>query len=84
MKIGTLALLFILIIGAYFIGVNQDDTYTGKFEVYTICPGDTIWSIAENIDGDTEKIVYLIRKDNNIQDCGNLQIGQQILLREEY
>lgn len=83
-NIGTIALLFILIIGAYFIGANQEKAYTGEYKTYTISRGDTIWSIAEDIDGNTEQIVYLIRKDNGIKDCGTLQIGQEIQLRVEY
>lgn len=56
----------------------------GKYNTYTICPDDTIWSIAEEQGDNTKKIVYTIIKDNNIKDCGNLKIGQQIILREEY
>lgn len=83
-NIGTIALILMLVIGAYFIGANREQAYEGEYKTYTIMPNDTIWSIAEDIDGNTEQIVYLIRKDNNISDCGNLQIGQEILLREEY
>lgn len=83
-NIGTIALILMLVIGAYFIGANQEKAYTGEYKTYTICKGDTIWNIANELDGNTEQIVYLIRKDNNISDCGNLQIGQEIQLRVEY
>lgn len=83
-NIGTIALILMLVIGAYFIGANREQAYTGKYKTYTICKGDTIWNIANELDGNTEQIVYLIRKDNNISDCGNLQIGQEIQLRVEY
>lgn len=83
-NIGTIALILMLVIGAYFIGANREQAYTGEYKTYTICPGDTIWSIANDIEGNTEQIVYLIRKDNGIKDCGSLQIGQEILLRKEY
>lgn len=84
--IGTLALIFMLVIAAYFVGVNyaKEDVYMGRYTAYTIMPNDTIWSIANDFDGNTANIVYTIRKDNGINDCGNLQIGQQIMLREEY
>lgn len=83
-NIGTIAVILMLIIGAYFIGANREQAYTGEYKTYTICRGDTIWSIANGLEGDTEQIVYLIRKDNSIKDCDNLQIGQQIMLRVEY
>lgn len=83
-NIGTIALILMLVIGAYFIGANREQAYTGEYKTYTICKGDTIWNIANELDGNTEQIVYLIRKDNNISDCGNLQIGQEIQLRVEY
>lgn len=83
-NIGTIALTFMLVIGVYFIGANQEKPYGGEYKTYTICRGDTIWNIAEDIEGNIEEIVYLIRKDNRIEDCGNLQIGQQIQLRVEY
>lgn len=83
-NIGTIALILMLVIAGYFIGANQNEVYEGEYKTYTICRGDTIWSIANELDGNTEQIVYLIRKDNNISDCGNLQIGQEIQLRVEY
>lgn len=84
--IGTLALIFILIVMSYCIGINcsQSKEYMGEYKVYTICPGDTLWSIASDIKGDTRYIVNTIKNDNRINDCGQLQIGQKILLRKEY
>lgn len=83
-NIGTIALVLMLVIASYFIGANRDKPYEGEYRAYTIMPNDTIWSIANKLDGNTEEIVYLIRKDNGIKDCGSLQIGQEIQLRVEY
>ncbi len=84
--IGTMALIFMLVISAYFIGVkySQTEEYAGDYKTYTICPDDTLWGIAQDIDGDTRYIVYVICEDNDIEECDNLQIGQQIKLRVEY
>ena len=82
--IGTIALIFMLVIASYFIGANQEKTYTGEYKTYTICPGDTLWNIAQDIDGDTRYIVHIICEDNNLANCGQLQVGQQLKLRVEY
>ena len=85
-ELATLLIAVALIILGFICGIRatQDECYDKGYTVYTIRKNDTIWSIASNIEGNTEKIVYTIRKDNNIENAGALQIGQQILLREEY
>ena len=84
--IGTMALIFMLVISAYFIGVkySQTEEYAGDYKTYTICPGDTLWNIVQDIDGDTRYIVHIICEDNNLANCGQLQVGQQLKLRVEY
>lgn len=82
----TLLIAVALIILGFICGIRatQEECYDKGYTVYTITPNDTIWSIASDMGGNTEKIVYTIRKDNGIANAGALQIGQQILLRAEY
>lgn len=81
----TLVIVIALVVLAFVCGIKTpEECYDKGYVVYTIMPNDTIWSIASDIEGNTEKIVYTIRKDNNIEDVGNLKVGQQIVLREEY
>lgn len=49
-------------------------------------PGDTLWTICGEIATDKEdlrKLVYQAKKDNRIQDMGNLQPGMLIVVRVE-
>ena len=82
----TLVIVLALIVLAFVCGIKatNEDCYDKGYTIYTIMPNDTIWSIAADIEGNTEKIAYTIRKDNDIEDAGALQVGQQILLRAEY
>jgi len=52
-------------------------------DVYIVQEGDTLWSIAKEIYGemqDTRKMVYLMRKLNDIEDPGKLQPGMRLIL----
>ena len=57
-----------------------------EYETYIVKAGETLWSIAANIgsDEDIREIVYYIRKDNNITDCGSLQVGQELKIRLDF
>lgn len=57
-----------------------------EYETYIVKVGETLWSIASNIssDEDIREVVYYIRKDNNITDCGALQIGQELKIRLDF
>lgn len=49
-------------------------------------PGDTLWTICEEITTDKEdlrELVYQAKKDNRIQDVGNLQPGTLVIVRVE-
>nr|DAX02436.1 MAG TPA: CW-type zinc finger [Caudoviricetes sp.] len=48
--------------------------------------GDTLWTICGEIATDKEdlrKLVYQAKKDNRIQDVGNLQPGTLVIVRVE-
>ena len=44
--------------------------------------GDTLWDICGEIE-DLRKLVYQAKKDNRIQDVGNLQPGTLVIVRVE-
>lgn len=49
-------------------------------------PGDTLWTICGEIATDKEdlrKLVWQAKKDNRIQDVGNLQPGMLIVVKVE-
>jgi len=51
-----------------------------QLEVWTVCPGDTLWSIANSHRGqmDVRKYIYQIQKLNNIK--STIYPGQELLL----
>lgn len=83
-EIITIAILILIaVIGAYFIGVKEE--YKGGYNTYTVMPGDTLWSIASDInsDKDIREIVYTIKKDNNMTES-IVYAYQELDLRVEY
>ena len=80
-----IVLILVAVIGAYFIGTNEEEQYTGEFITYTVIPGDTLWGIASGIesDADIRKIVYTIKQDNGLND-GIIYAWQELKLRTNY
>lgn len=78
-------LTLIAVIGAYFIGTKEEAEYTGGFNTYTVIPGETLWSIAEDIESDKDirEVIHMIKKDNGMTDS-NINAWQQLQLRENY
>lgn len=83
----TIAILILgIVIAAYFIGVNaKEEEYTGGYNTYTVMPGETLWSIAEDIESDKDirEIIYTIKKDNGITESV-VYSWQELKLRAEY
>lgn len=73
--------------------VDADNIYNRLFPEVKIVeyrrevrPGDTLWTICGEIATDKEdlrKLVYQAKKDNRIQDVGNLQPGTLVIVRVE-
>jgi hypothetical protein len=78
-------LTLIAVIGAYFIGIKDEAEYTGGYNAYTVIPGDTLWSIAADIESDKDirEVIHMIKKDNGLTDS-SINAWQQLQLREEY
>lgn len=83
----TIAILILgIVIAAYFIGVNaKEEEYTGEYKTYTVMPGETLWSIAGDIESDKDirEIIYTIKKDNGITESV-VYSWQELKLRTEY
>lgn len=77
-------LTIIAVIGAYFIGVKEEE-YTGSFNTYTVMPNDTLWSIAEDqeSDKDIREIIHMIKEDNGLADS-SINAWQELQIRENY
>lgn len=79
-------LMTIAVIFAYALSVNaKEEEYTGGFNTYIVMPGETLWSIAEDIDSETDirKIIHTIKKDNGLTES-NINAWEQLQLRAEY
>lgn len=57
---------------------HQEPVYT---EI-TVSYGDTLWSIAKELDGKINENIYNIQKINNLKDC-NIYEGQKLLIPEQ-
>ena len=50
-----------------------------EYENVVVCNGDTLWSIAQNLNGNVSENVYNIKKINNLS-SSSLYIGQELLI----
>ena len=56
-----------------------------QYTTYSVSKGERLWDIAEQFadNRDIREVVYIIEKDNGL-DSANLQIGQELKIRNEY
>ena len=88
--IGTLVALPI-IVGAYFIGMGSTSAGADSvqsvtnFEEVTVMPGDTLWSIAQNVapNADAQAVVAGIEELNQL-DTLTVQPGQKLAIPVEF
>ncbi len=88
--VGTLVALPI-IVGAYFIGLGSTSAgadsvqSTVSFETITVMPGDTLWSIAQNVapNADAQAVVAGIEELNQL-DTLTVQPGQKLAIPVEF
>lgn len=82
----TILLLILVAMLIYFTGYMDKPDECKDYKSYVIMQHDTLWNIAKKQDSDKsiQEIVYKIRQDNGIKDCGSLKVGQEIKLREVY
>ncbi len=50
-----------------------------QYEKVLVADGDTLWSIAKNLDGDINRNIYEIKNINNLEKS-NLYVGQELLI----
>lgn len=53
-----------------------------KYTEITISYGDTLWSIAKELDGKINENIYKIQKLNNLENC-NIYEGQKLIIPSE-
>lgn len=82
----TILLLIAVCVLIYIVGFTDKAKECADYKSYVIMQHDTLWNIAKKQDSDKsiQEIVYKIRKDNGIKDCGSLKVGQEIKIREVY
>lgn len=88
--VGTLVALPI-VVGAYFIGMGSSSAGADSvqsvtnFETVTVMPGDTLWSIAQNIapNADAQVVISAIEELNQL-DTLTVQPGQQLAIPAEF
>ena len=50
-----------------------------KYQNIIVCAGETLWSIASNLDGNINENIYNIKKLNNLN-TSILYIGQELII----
>ena len=74
-------ILILIILGIFCISISKEKT---EYIDYTVCEGDTLWSIAkEQTNRDVRDYIYTIKNINNME-TSELYKGQTIkLIKEE-
>lgn len=50
-----------------------------QYENVIVCKGETLWSIASNLNGNINENVYTIKKINNLSNS-SIYVGQELLI----
>lgn len=50
-----------------------------SYEYVTVCKGETLWSIASNLNGNINENIYNIKKLNKLEDS-KLYVGQHLII----
>jgi hypothetical protein len=81
----AIILTLVAVIGAYFIGTEEEPEYTGGYKTITVMPGETLWSIAGDIESekDIREVIHIIKKDNGMTES-NINAWQKLKIRENY
>ena len=77
-----LAILFVAISCLTNMFFNKVFSYEEpKYKNVVVCQGETLWSIASELDGNINENIYNIKKLNNLSNS-NLFIGQELIIPE--
>ena len=82
MKIVKVAVAIILTATAGYAAFAHPETETIEYRT-TISQGETLWDVCARIASDEDDLSYLVwqtKKENGLQDAGNLQHGTEVIL----
>lgn len=79
------ALAFAVLAGGSALASHEQGAPAGTFDTVTVMPGDSLWSIAEDVApaADPRDVVYAITQLNALQG-GMLEPGQELSIPAEY
>lgn len=83
MRIAKTLCAALLIAMAGYSAFAQPETETIEYRT-TISQGETLWDVCSRIASNEDDLSYLVwqtKKENGIQDAGNLQPGTEIVVR---
>lgn len=76
----SMFIIFIIIMSAFSAITKKVFSYQeSRYEKITVSYGDTLWSIAKDLNGNISENIYNIQKVNNLKDC-NIFEGQTLLI----
>lgn len=82
--IRSIAILVFLLISLFNISIAKENQIETEIISYSVCKGDTLWSIAEEYKADKEdirKYIHELKELNNLNDC-NIIAGQTIKIKK--
>lgn len=82
MKIAKVLCVASLIAMAGYAAFAQPETETIEYRT-TISQGETLWDVCSRIASDEDDLSYLVwqtKKENHIQNAGNLQPGTEVVI----
>ena len=82
MKIAKVACATALTVAAVYTVFAQPETEVVEYRT-TISQGETLWDVCSRIASNEDDLSYLVwqtKKENGIQDAGNLQSGTEIVV----
>ena len=82
MKIAKTLCIASLAVMVGYAAFAQPDTEVVEYRT-TISQGETLWDVCSRIASDEDDLSYLVwqtKKENHIQDAGNLQPGTEVII----
>ena len=76
----SIFIIFVIIISLFSMFTSKVFSYQEpQYTEITISYGDTLWSIAQKLEGNINENIFNIQKINNLENC-NIYEGQKLLI----